>query len=301
MNELIAQFKKNGIDNVIQNEPLKNHTTWKIGGPAKLFFEPSSVKELQEGLAEIKKRSIPWFALGRGSNVLVADEGLDGVVIKLGDGLAQLDQQDELFTVGSGYSLIKLATIVSKKGYSGLEFAGGIPGSVGGAVFMNAGAHNADISTILTKALILMPDGELYWINRDDLGFNYRTSNLHQNGGICIAAQFCLEKGNTVEIRKRLQKNKAYRKNTQPWNDPCCGSVFRNPLPLYAGEIIENLGLKGEAVGGAQVSEKHANFIINAGGATANDVLTLIKKIQDLALNRYGVEMKTEVEYVGEK
>lgn len=298
IHELIKRLEHLKLGQIKIDEPLKNHTTWKIGGPARLFFEPDSVENLQKGLKEIRELSLPWFALGRGSNILISDKGIDAVVIKIGDNLAQLNQEGSFVTVEAGYSLIKLATIMSKKGYSGLEFAGGIPGSVGGAVFMNAGAHQTEISDIITKALILMPNGEFKWMHRDELGFDYRTSILQQSGGICITAQFHLNKGDLSEIRERLQENKAYRKNTQPWNDPCCGSVFRNPLPMYAGQMIEDLGLKGYSVGGAKVSEMHGNFIVNTGDATATDVLTLIGKIQDLALKHYGVQLETEVEQV---
>jgi len=298
IHELMKQLEHQKVGYIKINEPLKNHTTWKIGGPAKLFFEPNSLENLEKGVKEIRDRSLPWFVLGRGSNILFSDKGIDAVVIKLGDNLAKLNQEGSFVTVEAGYSLIKLATVMSKNGYSGLEFAGGIPGSVGGAVFMNAGAHQAEVSDIITKALILMPSGQCKWMDRDELKFDYRTSILQQNGGICIAAQFRLNKGNQSEIRDRLQKNKAYRKNTQPWKDPCCGSVFRNPLPMHAGKIIEDLGLKGYTVGGAKVSEMHGNFIVNTGEATAEDVLALIGEIQDLALKHYGVKMETEVEQV---
>jgi UDP-N-acetylmuramate dehydrogenase len=299
LNELKSVIESHQAGRVRLNEPLKNHTTWKVGGPAKVFYEPSSVKDLKIGLEEIRKRSLPWFALGKGSNVLISDQGIDGVVIKLGDNLTEFHQEGDLVTVEAGYSLIKLATIISKKGYSGLEFAGGIPGSVGGAVFMNAGAHQTDISNILTKAYVLMPSGEFRWIENEELGFGYRTSILQKNQGICLAAQFRFKRGDSAEIRERLQKNKAYRKDTQPWKDPCCGSVFRNPLPLHAGKVIEDLGLKGYSVGGAKVSEKHANFIVNTGEATAKDIVTLISEIKQLALREYGVSMETEVEYIG--
>ncbi|WP_425335377.1 UDP-N-acetylmuramate dehydrogenase [Salipaludibacillus daqingensis] len=298
MNELSKKLEQQKLGSIKLNEPLKHHTTWKIGGPARVFFEPDSLEGLQEGLKLISAYSLRWFALGRGSNILISDKGIDAVVIKLGDNLANLHQEESIVTVEAGHSLIKLATIMSKKGYSGLEFAGGIPGSVGGAVFMNAGAHQTEMSDILTKALILMPNGEFKWMSRDELGFEYRTSILQENGGICIAAQLQLIKGDLQEIRERLQKNKAYRKNTQPWKDPCCGSVFRNPLPMHAGKIIEELGLKGYSIGGAKVSELHGNFIVNTGEATAKDVINLIEEIKQLAWKHYGVQMETEVEQI---
>ncbi|SER63722.1 UDP-N-acetylmuramate dehydrogenase [Salipaludibacillus aurantiacus] len=300
LRELKEELDKNSTGKAALDEPLKNHTTWKIGGPAALMIEPDSVESLKYAMAFIKEKKLPWFILGRGSNILVSDKGINGVVIKLGDKLASFKQEGDLISVGAGFSLIKLATIMSKKGYSGLEFAGGIPGSVGGAVFMNAGAHKSDISAILTKAYVLMRNGECTWLSNEELKFAYRSSVLQKNGGICISAEFQLNKGNTAEIRERLQTNKNYRKETQPWKDPCCGSVFRNPLPEHAGRLIEELGLKGYKVGGAQISERHANFIVNTGDASAEDILTLIDYIKEQVRIHYGIDLETEVEYIGD-
>ncbi|UCZ51824.1 UDP-N-acetylmuramate dehydrogenase [Bacillus shivajii] len=284
---------------VIENEQLKNHTTWKIGGPASLFFEPHSIEALKQGIGIIHDEGIPWFVLGRGSNLLISDKGIDGVVIKLGEKLSDYSLEGNILRVGAGYSLIKLATIISKKGYSGLEFAAGIPGTVGGAIFMNAGAHGSDVSKILTRAHVLFPDGSMKWIENKDMAFSYRTSRLQTEKGIVIEGEFELQQGDAQVIKQELQKNKDYRRDTQPWNYPCCGSVFRNPLPRYAGQLIEESGLKGFSVGGAQVSTVHANFIVNKGDATSKDVLNLIKHIQNTIFEKYHVKMETEVEQVG--
>jgi UDP-N-acetylmuramate dehydrogenase len=282
------------------NRPLKPHTTWRVGGPAKLFYEPESIEGLVETLKLINKREIPWFILGKGSNVLIPDHGINGVVIKLGDQLSTLKQEDELVTVEAGFSLIKLAGIMCKKGYAGLEFAGGIPGTVGGAVFMNAGAHKSDMASIVTKALVLFKDGSVTWLDHSELGFAYRTSILQSSGGICLAAHMKLRKDDPVKLKESLQRHKAYRKKTQPWKDPCCGSVFRNPLPHYAGQLIEQTGLRGFSIGGAKISEKHGNFIVNTGHASANDILELITYVQKEIKNRYGITLETEVEYIDE-
>jgi UDP-N-acetylmuramate dehydrogenase len=164
---------------------------------------------------------------------------------------------------------------------------------------MNAGAHGSDMSKIVEKALILFPDGELKWLSNEELDFSYRTSILQENGGICVEAVLVLEKGNKESIMAELKKNKDYRRNTQPWNFPCCGSVFRNPLPNYAGQLIETSGLKGTQIGGAQISEMHANFIVNAGDAKAKDVLDLIRFIQKTIKEKHGVDLQTEVEIIG--
>jgi UDP-N-acetylmuramate dehydrogenase len=302
MDGLFTEIQDLNIGNVKRNELLSLHTTMKIGGPADIFVEPSSLENIQKVMTFLKERQIPWRAIGRGSNLLVSDKGIDGVVIKLGSGLGHLIINDSTITVGGGHSLVSLSTLISKKGLSGLEFASGIPGSVGGAVYMNAGAHGSDISKILTKAHILFEDGSMEWISNDEMEFTYRTSVLQKKRpGIVLEAEFQLTKGDRTAIVSQMQRNKDYRKETQPWNFPCAGSIFRNPLPNYAGKLIEEAGLKGYQMGGAKISEMHGNFIVNAGNATAKDVLDLIQHIKDTILHLYGVKMETEVEIIGRR
>jgi UDP-N-acetylmuramate dehydrogenase len=300
MDGLLSEIQDLNIGNVKRNELLSQHTTMKIGGPADLFVEPSSLENIQKVMTFIKNHKLPWRAIGRGSNLLVSDKGIEGVVIKLGSGLNHLSINDSSITVGGGHSLVSLSTLISKKGLSGLEFASGIPGSVGGAVYMNAGAHGSDISKILTRAHILFENGDIEWLSKDEMEFTYRTSVLQKTRpGIVLEAEFKLEKGDRTSIVSQMQKNKDYRKETQPWNFPCAGSIFRNPLPNYAGKLIEDAGLKGFQIGGAKISEMHGNFIVNAGNATAKDVLDLIQHIKDKIQNLYGIKMETEVEIVG--
>jgi UDP-N-acetylmuramate dehydrogenase len=288
------------IGKVLENEPLAKHTTMKIGGPAELFIEPSNSEDLEKAFNIIKNHRAKWRAIGRGSNLLVADKGIEGVVIKLGSGMDEFELDGEILTVGGGYSIIKLATIISKKGLSGLEFSSGIPGSIGGAVYMNAGAHGSDMSKILVKAHILFDDGTLEWLTNEEMEFSYRTSILQEKRpGICIGAVLKLNKGEKEDIVAVMQKNKDYRRDTQPWNYPCAGSIFRNPLPKYAGQLVEDAGLKGYQIGGAKISEMHGNFIVNAGGATAQDVLDLIDFVKKTIQDKYGVTMETEVEIIG--
>ncbi|MDQ0972783.1 UDP-N-acetylmuramate dehydrogenase [Neobacillus niacini] len=300
MDGLFTEIQDLNIGKVKRNERLSQHTTMKIGGPADIFIEPASLENIQKVMTFLKEREIPWRAIGRGSNLLVSDKGIEGVVIKLGSGLDHLTISDSKITVGGGHSLVSLSTLISKKGLSGLEFASGIPGSVGGAVYMNAGAHGSDISKILTKAHILFDDGSMEWLSNDEMEFTYRTSVLQKKRpGIVLEAEFQLTKGDKTAIVSQMQKNKDYRKETQPWNFPCAGSIFRNPLPNYAGKLIEDAGLKGFQMGGAKISEMHGNFIVNAGNATAKDVLDLIQYIKDTILNLYGIKMETEVEIIG--
>ncbi|WP_026581500.1 UDP-N-acetylmuramate dehydrogenase [Bacillus sp. J33] len=302
MDEFINKLRELNVGTIKENEPMANHTTMKIGGPADLFIEPSSIENLGKTMELIRQYKIKWTAIGRGSNLLVLDKGIEGAVIKLGRGMDEMDLNGTELKVGGGYSLVALSTIISKKGLSGLEFASGIPGSVGGAVYMNAGAHGSDISKILTKAHILFEDGKMEWLSNEEMEFSYRTSVLQKKRpGVVAEAVFQLKEGDRELISSAMQKNKDYRKDTQPWNYPCAGSIFRNPLPDYAGQLVEKAGLKGHSIGGAQISEMHGNFIVNAGNAKAEDVLALIQHIKDTIFELYGVKMETEVEIIGRK
>jgi UDP-N-acetylmuramate dehydrogenase len=302
MDRFLQELQNINIGKVKVNEPLANHTTIKIGGPADFFVEPSSIEKLERLMELVSKYQLPWRAIGRGSNLLVSDNGIEGVVIKLGSGIDQLEIIGDEISVGGGHSIVSLSTIMSKKGFSGLEFASGIPGSVGGAVYMNAGAHGSDISKILKKAKILFEDGTIGWMNNVEMEFSYRTSILQKSRpGIVIEAVFQLQAGEKNHIVAEMQKNKDYRKDTQPYNFPCAGSIFRNPLPNYAGKLVEVAGLKGYSIGGAKISEMHGNFIVNAGNATAKDVLDLIQHVKNTIFELYEIHMETEVEIIGRK
>jgi len=302
MKDIIKELLDNQVGKVKEYERLEKYTTIKIGGPADIFVEPTSIDHLVKVMDIVKKYNVPWRVIGRGSNLLVSDEGIRGIVIRLGRGMDHLTIEEENIRVGGGYSVVALSTLISRKGLSGLEFASGIPGSIGGAVYMNAGAHGSDISKILTRARILFEDGTIEWLSNDEMMFSYRTSILQkQRPGIVIEAEFALQKGEKEKIVEAMQKNKEYRKETQPWDSPCAGSIFRNPLPHYAGQLIEQAGLKGYSIGGAKISEMHGNFIVNAGGATAKDVLSLIEYIKNVIKEKYNIEMETEVEIIGKK
>lgn len=302
MQEIIQKLQDENVGKVELNEPLANHTTIKIGGPADLFIVPRDINGIKKSLEIIMRYKMPFRVIGRGSNLLVSDQGIEGAVIKLGAGLDHLSINKTTVTVGGGYPIVKLAMVISREGLAGFAFASGIPGSVGGAVYMNAGAHGSDISKILTKAHILFEDGTMAWLTNDELEFSYRTSILQsKRPGICIEAEFELQQGKKEEIMAEMQKNKDYRRETQPWNYPCAGSIFRNPLPNYAGQLIEAAGLKGYSIGGAKVSDMHGNFIVNAGDATAKDVLDLIQYVKDTIFEKNGITLETEVEIIGRK
>lgn len=286
---------------VCLQESLKYHTTWKIGGPADLLVEPKNKESLMTCIQIIHENNIPFTVIGKGSNLLVRDKGIRGAVVKLGEGFCQLEQDDHLFHVGAGYSMIRLAAVTAKKGWSGLEFAGGIPGSVGGAVCMNAGAHGSDTSKVLKAAHILFADGHMETLDNEQMQFDYRTSILQKRKGICLQATFELASGDPQQITQKMNQNKNYRRRTQPLQEPCCGSVFRNPVPHSAGQLIEQAGLKGFQIGDAQISPKHANFIVNVNQASAQDVLDLIKHIKAVIKATYDIDLQTEVRVAGEE
>ncbi|PEO67456.1 UDP-N-acetylenolpyruvoylglucosamine reductase [Bacillus toyonensis] len=300
MEQLVNELIEANVGRVLVNEPLARYTTMKIGGPADILIVPKHVAGIEKILQLVKKYKIKWTVIGRGSNLLVSDKGIEGVVIRLGEGLDHLEVEKHRVRVGGGYPLIKLSTLLSRQGLAGLEFASGIPGSVGGAVYMNAGAHKSDISNTLSKALILFENGTIEWLTNRGMEFSYRTSVLQtKRPGIVLEAEFQLQVGEREEIVRNMQKNKDYRRETQPWNHPCAGSVFRNPIPYFAGDLVEKAGLRGYQIGGAQISEMHGNFIINTGGASAQDVLDLISLIKHTIKDKFGVEMHTEVEIIG--
>ncbi|PEJ49600.1 UDP-N-acetylmuramate dehydrogenase [Bacillus wiedmannii] len=300
MEQLVNELIEANVGRVLVNEALARYTTMKIGGPADILIVPKHVASIEKTLQLVKKYKTKWTVIGRGSNLLVSDLGIEGVVIRLGEGLDHLEVEKHRVRVGGGYPLIKLSTLLSRQGLSGLEFASGIPGSVGGAVYMNAGAHKSDISNILSKALILFENGTIDWLTHEEMEFSYRTSVLQtKRPGIVLEAEFQLQVGEREGIVSVMQKNKDYRRETQPWNHPCAGSIFRNPIPYFAGDLVEKAGLRGYQIGGAQISEMHGNFIINTGGASAQDVLSLIALIKQTIEDKFGVEMHTEVEIIG--
>ena len=300
MKEMIKQLRHEDVGIVLENEPLANHTTWKIGGPADILIQPKDKIGLVKAMKLVYKYQLPWRVIGKGSNLLVRDKGIRGVVFKMADGLNHLHFEDDVVHVGAGYSFIRLSVMAGKKGLTGLEFAGGIPGSVGGAVYMNAGAHGSEISRVFKSAEILLESGELVQCLLDDMKFRYRHSVLQGQKGLVVAATFQLSHGDRKKIAEAMAKHKDRRRVTQPLQQPCAGSVFRNPLPDHAGKLIEEAGLKGYRIGGAQVSEKHANFIVNIEKASAQDVLKLIEYIQREIAERFKVRLIPEVEVVGE-
>ncbi|MBX5435586.1 MAG: UDP-N-acetylmuramate dehydrogenase [Alicyclobacillaceae bacterium] len=297
---ILDVFRDHGVAQVKLNEPLALHTTWRIGGPADVLVCPQSVDELRGAVAAARELGMPWMAIGRGSNLLVLDGGFRGVVIKLGDNFSHAVVQGRRLVALSGRSYVSAAHIAIRHHLRGMEFATGIPGTVGGAVMMNAGAHGGETKDVLEWAEVMDEYGSIHRLSNADLKFGYRYSVLKDHPMIVVAASFRLEPGDKAEMLKKVRAWSLRRAGTQPLSLPNCGSVFRNPAGTHAGFLIEQVGLKGLRRGDAQISEKHANFIVNLGRATASDVLWLMRHAQETVRREFGVELETEVRIVGE-
>ena len=299
MKEHITKIKQMDIGKLVENVSLKEHTTYKVGGTAKCFVYPKDVKSLIKVLKYIKQNNIKFKLLGNGSNTLFSDKVYDGIIIKL-DKLDEVDiKKNNTIVVGAGYNLMKLSAMVARRGLAGLEFASGIPGTIGGAVYMNAGAYKSDMGYIVKKVKVLTPDFKVITMTNRELDFHYRMSFFQKNPGyICLEATIGLQKGDKDELQKVIKERKLRRLETQPLEYPSAGSVFRNPEGLFAGKLIEDLGFKGLMKGGAQISDKHANFIINKKNAKASDIKELIEFTKDAVEDKYKIEMKVEQEFV---
>ncbi|RIV28215.1 UDP-N-acetylmuramate dehydrogenase [Alicyclobacillaceae bacterium I2511] len=296
----LAVLAEYGVQGVQANEPMARHTTWRIGGPSDLFFRPTSVIELQNVLRAAMRLEIPVIVMGRGSNLLVLDGGIRGLVIQLHDTFAQWTLTEGCLITQSGRSLVSVANIAIREGMAGLEFATGIPGSVGGAVMMNAGAHGGEVKDVLLWADVLEFDGTLHRMTPEELQFDYRSSVLKDHPAVVASVAFALHPGNSQEMTARVRQWAQRRSATQPLSQPNCGSVFRNPPGAHAAALIEQAGLKGLIYGGAQISEKHSNFIVNLGTATAKDVLWLMRYAQKTVHDRFDIQLETEVRIIGE-
>ncbi len=301
MQQWISKLLHQEVGTVLLNEPMSKYTTWKIGGPADALIVPENRDQLANLIRLLYEEQIPWMMVGKGSNMLVSDKGIRGAVIKLGTELENIQFKGTDVEAGGGASFVRLSIMAGKQGLTGLEFAGGIPGTVGGAVYMNAGAHGADVSRIFKSAEIVLETGELVTYSAEDMKFAYRHSILHERRGIVVKAHFSLAAGDRLEIAAAMAAYKDRRRKTQPLQQPCAGSVFRNPPGDHAARLIEAAGLKGRSVGGAEISTLHANFIVNTGQATAEDVLMLMEQIKATIYSEYEVALVPEVFFVGER
>lgn len=288
-----------GEDGVLVDEPMSAHTTFEIGGPADLFVIPDDIEEACEAIAACREAGEECFVLGCGSDLLVSDEGYRGVVIALSDSLLNVSVEGEEMTCQAGVSLREASEMACELGLAGLEFACGIPGSVGGACFMNAGAYGGCIADILSSVCALMPDGSLANIPVGELALGYRKSRVRDEGLVVLSATFRLREGRPEDIRARMDDLTQRREEKQPLDRPSAGSTFKRPEGHFAGKLITDAGLKGYQHGGAGVSSKHAGFVVNLGGATAADVRAVISHVQDEVERQFGVRLEPEVRFLG--
>ena len=288
-----------GEGRVLRDEPLARHTTFRAGGPADLYLMPDAAG-LPIVMERIAAYGIPVTVIGNGSNLLVGDKGIRGAVIEIGSRMAKVSVDGEHVTAQAGALLSKTAYEAYRHGLSGMEFAAGIPGSVGGAVVMNAGAYGGEVKDIAAAVTVLTKDGRILKLPAGQMAFSYRHSCVPENGYLVLAVTFALQSADPAGILEQMEELKAKRISKQPLNYPSAGSTFKRPPGQFAGKLIMDAGLAGFSIGGAQVSPKHCGFVINRGGAAAADILDLIRHVQRTVQERFGVELETEVKLLGE-
>ena len=299
--EVIKRLEQTvGNDQFLRNEPMKKHITFRVGGPAACFLMPSTKEQIEEIVHICQEEKTPCFILGNGSNLLVSDKGYRGVVVPLYRGFGKITVSGEEIHAQAGALLSGIAAAARDASLTGFEFAGGIPGTLGGAVVMNAGAYGGEMKDVLKEVTVLTPEGEILTLQADELHMGYRTSVVKEAGYIVLEAVLSLAKGDPEAIRSRMQELAGMRSSKQPLSYPSAGSTFKRPEGYFAGKLIMDSGLAGYQVGGAQVSEKHCGFVINAGGATARDVRTLMDNVRDIVYKKYGVTLEPEVKFLGD-
>ena len=301
--ENIERISLNGNDCIIKPQvSLSSYTSYRVGGPAEWFVAPRSLESLEASVQYAKEHDLSITLLGAGSNLLIGDSGIPGLVIATRHmRYSNFDPETGRVTFAAGESIPALASAVAERGWEGFEWAVGIPGTIGGAVVMNAGAHSSCIADILVSIEVLRPDGSLQTMTCEELNYSYRTSVLQGSDLIVTQATLQLQPGaDPGVVTARTKQHKKHRLATQPYHLPSCGSVFRNPKPHSAGRLIEEAGLKGFKIGQAQVAELHANFIVNCGGATANDIFNLIRHVQHQVQERWSIGLHPEVKMLGE-
>ena len=287
-------------DQIKEEEPMRLHTTFRVGGPARLFVTPKTAEELQGIIACCREAQVPYYIIGNGSNLLVSDQGYEGVVIQIFKEMNEIRIEGEEIVAQAGALLSTVAARAAEASLTGFEFAAGIPGTLGGACVMNAGAYGGEMKDVLTEVQALTREGEILTIPKDELELGYRTSVIAKKGYIVLEAKLRLEKGEEADIRARMEDLKNRRVTKQPLEYPSAGSTFKRPEGYFAGKLIQDAGLGGFQVGGAQVSEKHCGFVINKDQATAADIAELIRQVQAKVKEDSGVDLEPEVKRLGE-
>lgn len=289
-----------GRDHVLTDEPMKQHTTFKIGGPADYFLVPETGEEVGEIIKICRKTDTPYFILGNGSNLLVGDGGYRGAVIQVYRNMSAVTVEGTMITAQAGALLSAVAAAAKNASLTGFEFAGGIPGTVGGAAVMNAGAYGGEMKDVLVEVTVMDAEGKIFTISAEKLELGYRTSVIKKAGYIVLEAKIRLKEGDQETIRERMKELTIQRTTKQPLEYPSAGSTFKRPEGYFAGKLVMDSGLRGYQVGGARISEKHCGFVINAGDATAKDVRTLMDNVRDIVYEKYGVTLEPEVKFLGE-
>ena len=287
-------------DQLFWDEPMKNHTTFRIGGPADCLAVPHTIDEAEKVIRSCRQESVPCFIMGNGSNLLVSDQGFRGVVVQLYKEFAGIETEGTLIRAQAGASLARIAAEALRNGLEGFEFAAGIPGTLGGACIMNAGAYGGEMKDVLREVTVLTLEGERKIFHREELDMGYRTSRASREGAVVLEAVLQLKKGEESRIREKMEDLKERRISKQPLEYPSAGSTFKRPEGYFAGKLIQDAGLRGFRVGDAMVSEKHCGFVINCGNATAADVAELIRQIQEKVKETSGVTLEPEVRRLGE-
>ncbi|WP_312045060.1 UDP-N-acetylmuramate dehydrogenase [Anaerotignum sp.] len=291
---------KLGEDAVALAEPMSGHTTFRTGGPADIFIMPESLEEVKASIEILQKHQVPILVIGNGSNLLVSDKGIRGAVVHIGSRMSEITIDGEIINAQGGVLLSTLSAKAAENSLTGLEFASGIPGSLGGAVTMNAGAYGGEMKDVLVSADVLTKELEVKTVTAGDLHLSYRHSILPEEEYILLNATLRLKKGNLNEIKNKMKELGEQRREKQPLQFPSAGSTFKRPEGYFAGKLIQDADLKGKSIGGAQVSEKHAGFVVNKGNATTQDILDLISFCQQTVFEKFGVSLETEVKIVGE-
>ena len=289
-----------GEDRVFTEEAMSQHTTFKIGGPADYFLMPDKGEDVGRVIKICKEKEIPYFILGNGSNLLVGDGGYRGAVIQIYRNMSSVTVEGNEITAQAGALLSAVAAAAKNASLTGFEFAGGIPGTIGGAVVMNAGAFGGEMKEVLTEVTVMNAEGDIFTLPTEELELGYRTSIIKTAGYIVLEAKIRLKEGDPEVIRETMKDLTIRRTTKQPLEYPSAGSTFKRPEGYFAGKLIMDSGLAGYQVGGAQVSEKHCGFVINAGDATARDVRTLMDNVRDIVYKKYGVTLEPEVKFLGE-
>lgn len=289
-----------GEEKVFLDEAMSRHTTFKIGGPADYFLQPTSWKEIQSVLNICREEKIPYFILGNGSNLLVSDKGYHGAIIQLFRNMNEIEVNGTEIRAAAGALLSGIAAAAKNASLTGFEFAGGIPGTLGGAVVMNAGAYGGEMKDVLKEVTVMTKNGEILTIPASQLELGYRTSIVKKEEYLVLEAVIGLQEGDQEAIKAKMRELTEQRVSKQPLEYPSAGSTFKRPEGYFAGKLIMDSGLRGYRVGGAQVAEKHCGFVINAGGATAADVVKLMQDVSDIVKEKYGVTLEPEVKFLGE-